>query len=119
MAGQVHFSVFFRYMEEAEHALWRSVGMSVAPKVREVTWPRVAAACDFKQTLHYEDQFEVQTQITKLSGRSIRYEHTIVRGDTVIGSGMVTAACVMKQADGSIKAVDIPAEIIERLKPFA
>ena len=27
-AGIVHFSVFFRYMEEAEHALWRNAGMA-------------------------------------------------------------------------------------------
>ena len=31
MAGVVHFSWFFRYMEEAEHALWRAAGLSVAP----------------------------------------------------------------------------------------
>ena len=30
-AGIVHFSTYFRYMEEAEHALWRDAGMSIAP----------------------------------------------------------------------------------------
>ena len=29
-AGIVHFSWFFRYMEEAEHALWREAGLSIA-----------------------------------------------------------------------------------------
>ncbi|HCE02754.1 MAG TPA: acyl-CoA thioesterase, partial [Acidobacteria bacterium] len=29
-AGIVHFSVFFRYMEEAEHAMWRAAGLSIA-----------------------------------------------------------------------------------------
>ena len=29
-AGMVHFSWFFRYMEEAEHALWREAGLSIA-----------------------------------------------------------------------------------------
>ena len=29
-AGIVHFSVFFRYMEEAEHAMWRAEGLSIA-----------------------------------------------------------------------------------------
>ena len=28
-AGIVHFSWFFRYMEEAEHALWREAGLSI------------------------------------------------------------------------------------------
>ena len=30
MAGVVHFSWYFRYMEEAEHALWREAGLSMA-----------------------------------------------------------------------------------------
>lgn len=30
LAGMVHFANFFRYMEEAEHALWRAAGMSIA-----------------------------------------------------------------------------------------
>ena len=43
-AGIVHFSTFFRYMEEAEHALWRAAGLTVAPAGAEPGWPRVAAA---------------------------------------------------------------------------
>ena len=35
-AGIVHFSWFFRYMEEAEHALWREAGLSIAPIVADV-----------------------------------------------------------------------------------
>ena len=30
MAGIVHFSWFFRYLEEAEHAMWREAGLSIA-----------------------------------------------------------------------------------------
>ena len=29
-AGIVHFSTYFRYMEEAEHALWRDAGLTIA-----------------------------------------------------------------------------------------
>ena len=41
MAGIVHFSWFFRYMEEAEHALWRAAGLSIAPPDSAIGWPRV------------------------------------------------------------------------------
>ena len=34
LAGLVHFSIFFRYMEEAEHALWRAAG----EKLNEGAW---------------------------------------------------------------------------------
>ena len=36
MAGIVHFSWMFRYMEEAEHALWRAAGLSIHPPGTEV-----------------------------------------------------------------------------------
>ena len=39
-----------------------------------------------------------------------------MRGDTLIASGTVTAVCVKEQPDGSIKAVEIPTEILERLR---
>ena len=39
MAGIVHFSWFFRYLEEAEHAMWREAGLSIADG-SEIGWPR-------------------------------------------------------------------------------
>src|SRR5262249_47928566 len=47
MAGLVHFSVFFRYMEEAEHALWRAAGLTIATVDEEFGFPRVSASFDF------------------------------------------------------------------------
>ncbi len=38
-AGMVHFANFFRYMEEAEHALWRAAGMKI-----DQSWRRVSTA---------------------------------------------------------------------------
>ena len=38
-AGIVHFSIYFRYMEEAEHALWREAGLSIAARGAEVGFP--------------------------------------------------------------------------------
>ena len=31
-SGIVHFTNFFKYVEEAEHALWRAAGMSIAER---------------------------------------------------------------------------------------
>ncbi|HCQ99158.1 MAG TPA: acyl-CoA thioesterase, partial [Acidobacteria bacterium] len=38
-AGLVHFSVFFRYLEEAEHAMWRAAGLSIAPPGADIGFP--------------------------------------------------------------------------------
>jgi YbgC/YbaW family acyl-CoA thioester hydrolase len=116
MAGQVHFANFFRYMEEAEHAIWRRAVMRIAADGREHQWPRISAQCDFKSRLRVDDEFEVRTEMAKVTPRTIQWAHTMMRGDTLIAQGTVTAVCVKLQADGTFKAVEIPKQILERLQ---
>jgi acyl-CoA thioester hydrolase len=116
LAGIVHFSWMFRYMEEAEHAAWRAAGLSVAEKGSELGWPRVAASFDFRQPLHFEDEFEVLVQLTGVGSRRLDYEHTIVRGDVVIGVGRMTAVCVRTVHGEPMRSVEIPGEILAGLR---
>jgi acyl-CoA thioester hydrolase len=116
MAGQVHFSVFFRYMEEAEHAIWRKAGMRIAAEGRTHQWPRISAQCDFKARLRVDDEFEVRTEMAKVTNRTIQWAHTMVRGETVVARGTVTAVCVQLQADGTFTAVEIPGDTLTRLR---
>jgi acyl-CoA thioester hydrolase len=119
MAGQVHFSVFFRYMEEAEHAIWRKAGMRIAAEGREHQWPRISAHCDFKSRLRVDDEFEVRTEMAKVTNRTIQWAHTMMVGDRLVASGSVTAVCVKPQADGTFKAVEMPADVVSRLRQAA
>lgn len=116
MAGQVHFSVFFRYMEEAEHAIWRKAGMRIAAEGRTHQWPRISAHCDFKSRLRVDDEFEVRTEMARVTNRTIQWAHTMMRGDTLVASGSVTAVCVQLQPDGTFKAVAIPADTLNKLR---
>ena len=127
----VHFSNFFRYMEEAEHALWRAAGLTIHPEPEpelepaspklaatpaSVGWPRVAASADFKTPLRFEEEFEVRVTIAAVSARTITYAHDIVRGDDPIGTGTVTVACVRRDVNGVRKAVAVPADVLQRLR---
>ena len=114
-AGIVHFSYFYRYMEEAEHALWRSAGLSIAPPNALVGFPRVAASFDFHRPLQFNDQFEVHIRIAEIGKHSIRYETTITKDSEIVATGSLTVACVTKQADAQLKAALIPTEITEHL----
>ena len=116
LAGIVHFSWMFRYMEEAEHAAWRAAGLSVAGRDSPLGWPRVSASFDYRNPLHFEDEFEVLVRLATVGSRSLKYEHTITRGGVVIGSGRMATVCVRKAEDGSMRAVEIPAEIVEKLR---
>jgi YbgC/YbaW family acyl-CoA thioester hydrolase len=110
LAGIVHFSWYYRYMEEAEHALWRAAGLSIGDPSSGVGFPRVAAACDFAAPLHFEDEIEVHVRIAELGRRKIRYDCTIRRGDLVVATGTMTSVCVATTASPA-RAIEIPETI--------
>ena len=119
LAGIVHFSTMFRYLEEAEHAMWRTAGLTIAERGSTIGWPRLSAALEFRNPLRFEEEFEVWVRIAALKTRTLEYEFTIVRGETVIAVGTITSVCVRKQPDGTMKAIEIPAEVAEKLEDFA
>jgi YbgC/YbaW family acyl-CoA thioester hydrolase len=114
-AGLVHFANIVRYMEEAEHALWRSLGLSIAPAGASIGFPRVAVSVDFRAPLGFEDEVDVHVRVDAIGTRSIRYAHTLRRGTTVVATGTMTAACVQRLPP-PMRAVPIPAEIALRLR---
>lgn len=109
-AGIVHFSWFFRYMEEAEHAMWREAGLSIAGG-SGVGWPRVEASFEYHRPLKFEDEFEVHLRILAKDARTITYHSVISRGDDRIATGRITVKCVSKKAGEPMRSIDIPPEI--------
>jgi YbgC/YbaW family acyl-CoA thioester hydrolase len=118
-AGMVHFSCFFRYMEEAEHALWREAGLSIAPEGADVGFPRVAAAFEYHRPLRFEDEFDVTIRVTAIADKTISYGCVVSKGDTRIASGTLTIACVRRRAGERLKATAIPPEIAARFQVAA
>lgn len=116
LAGIAHFAMLFRYMEEAEHALWRAAGMSIATSGENVGWPRVAASLAFKAPLKFEDEFDVLVTIEDVSRSTISYRHVIKLGETVIAEGTMAAVHVDKKPGEALKSAPIPQEIIDRLR---
>ena len=118
-AGIVHFSWFFRYMEEAEHALWREAGLSIHPGGSEIGWPRVATSFEFKRPLRFEDEFEIRLSIAEITRRTMRYVCRIAQGEATIATGELTIACVRRVAGEPMKSVEIPPEIAARFQVVA
>src|SRR5215510_12727476 len=91
-AGIVHFSWFFRYMEEAEYELWRSAGVSLT-RMEGLGFPRVATSFEFKRPLRFDDEFEVLIQITAIREKTIAYGCTLTLEGEVVALGTMTIAC--------------------------
>ncbi len=117
MAGIMHYSNFFRFMETAEHAFYRSLGFSVVLKDRvpPIGFPRVHAECDFKRPLRFEDMVEVHLLVQEKKPKaltfSFRFRNLSRNSGEEVARGLVTAVCVAQQADGKMSAVAIPEEM--------
>ena len=116
-AGIVHFSWFFRYLEEAEHAMWRAAGLSIAP-AGEVSYPRVSATFDYQAPLRFEDEFDVVVRVAAIGRSSMRYACTITRGAEQVATGTTTIVCVRAHG-GGMKAVPFPPDVIGRFEVAA
>jgi len=114
LAGVVHFSWYYRYAEEAEHAMWRAAGRSIDGG--GIGWPRVAASFEFHEPLRFEDEFEVLVRVAAVADKTIRYTTVITRGGTTIATGTHTAICVSKRPGEPMQVVPIPADLAARLK---
>ena len=119
MAGIVHFSVFFTYMEAAEHEFLRSVGLGVFNEVggENLSWPRVAASCNYRSAIRFEDEIEIQVSIEKLGNSSVTYKHEMYRGDVLVADGSMTTVCCKVEHGKRPESVPLPAAFIEKLKP--
>ena len=114
-AGIVHFSWFFRYLEEAEHAMWRAAGLSIAPPAAAVGFPRVSASFDYHRPLRFEDEFDVLVRVAAIGRSSMRYDCVISMGDVRIATGTTTMVCVVQDADG-VKSTPFPEDVISRFE---
>lgn len=121
MAGIVHYSNFFRYMEAAEHAFFRSIGHSVVTRNVDppVGWPRVHAECDYRRPIRFEDEIEIRMYVIKKKSKSLTYGFWFrkLEGSEMVdvARGSLTVVCVGHQ-NGRMKAAMIPREIAKKIQ---
>ena len=122
MAGIMHFSNFFRFMEAAEGAFFRSLGFSVALSRNglAVGLPRVHAECDYMAPLRFEDETLVHLLVEKKGTRSLTYQFRFYRVEDgalqPVARGRLTAVCVARRKDRSLKAVMLPPALARKIQ---
>lgn len=123
MAGIVHFSNFYRYMEVTEHAFFRSLGHGVHERIEGVSvgWPRVQASCDFFKPIRFEDRIKIRLTIQEIRRRSVRYLYYFFKetdaDDLLVASGRIVTASVRLDRDtGEIESIEIPPKLREKLE---
>jgi acyl-CoA thioester hydrolase len=120
MAGIVHYSNFFKYMETAEHAFYRALGHSVVMRHVDppMGWPRVHAECDYMKPLRFEDVVEVHLLVKEKKNRALTYVFRFYRTNgerEEVARGSLTVVCVTHE-DGAMRAVKIPSELSNQIE---
>jgi acyl-CoA thioester hydrolase len=122
LAGIMHYSNFFRFMETAEHAFYRALGFSVTMPGTDprLGWPRVHAACDFSRPLCFEDLVEIHLLVAEKRSRTLtfafRFRKLNAEPVVEVARGRITTVCVAHRADGTMAAVPIPKEIADQVQ---
>jgi YbgC/YbaW family acyl-CoA thioester hydrolase len=123
LAGIMHFSNFFRFVECAEHAFFRSLGFRVhtANGAEHQGWPRLEVTCKFFKPARFEQTLEVGLRIEEIRTSSLRYAFSISSLDAaeraLLAAG--TFSIVHVELDTSaheIRKAPIPAGLRQKLE---
>src|SRR5262245_33800898 len=117
LAGIAHFSAYFCYVEEAEHALYRSLGLSVHTPGKDfsIGFPRLSASCDFLKALRFEEVVEIHLRVKRKGTKSITYRFTMSRAASnsgreaeAVAKGELAVVCCRCYPDGRMESVPLP-----------
>ncbi len=123
MAGIVHFSNYFRWMEAAEHAFFRSMNLPLTEKHTATisAWPRVKARCSYDAPLRFHDVVEVVLSVKAIKTHSIAYDFTFYKVEgtekTKAATGEMTTVCAaVNPVNGILKSVPIAEAILAKIE---
>ena len=125
MAGIMHFSNFFRWMEACEAAFYRSLNLPLISFVpgSVVGWPRVKASCEYKSPLRFNDVIEVKLLLKEVRSKAVIFVFQFRKMEdgqvqpAILAQGEIAAVCVTSDAQGKMVAQPIPADVRARLEP--
>ena len=136
-AGIAHFSAFFFWMESAEHAFLRNLGLHVvdhspedADALREklsavlpeeisgpleVSWPRVSVSADYCAAVRFGEEVEVAIGVVDLGNSSVSYAFRFESQGLLVATGkVVVVRCLMRRGQKPLP-VRIPPGVASRL----
>lgn len=126
LAGIMHFSNFFRFVECAEHAFFRSLGFRVhtANGSEHQGWPRLEVTCKYLKPARFEETLEICLRIEEIRTSSLRYAFSIFSPDTagrsLVASGMCSIIHVELDTKAhAIRKAPIPAGLRQKLEEAA
>ncbi|HXG09702.1 MAG TPA: thioesterase family protein [Gemmataceae bacterium] len=110
MAGIAHFSNFFRWMEAAEvdFLLSRGLMVSLTWEGQRLSFPRVAASCDFLRPVRFQDILEITVRVLRIGRKSVTYGFEFAKGGETVAKGQISAVCCRIRGEDELESMEIP-----------
>ena len=121
MAGIVHFSNFYKWMEQTEHEFFRSLGLSVVhhlPDGSTLGWPRVSAQCRFESPAHYEDLLDIFLTIQRIGVKSLTLDVTFTNAGRPVARGTMKTVCCILRPGQPLQSLEIPDEFRSKMEEY-
>ena len=121
MAGIVHFSNFYKWMEQCEHDFFRSLGLSIVGQQVDggtLGWPRVSAQCRFDSPAHYEDVLDVLLTVQRIGVKSLTFDVAFTSNGRSVARGTMKTVCCILRSGQPLESLEIPDEYRSRMEEF-
>jgi acyl-CoA thioesterase FadM len=93
-SGRVHFTAILRYVEDAEHLFFASLGIAVIGGNHG--WPRVHIDCDYRAPLTFGDEVQIRLVVQVVGKSSVKYTFAVKKFDQLCAEGSM----VIVRVDG-------------------
>lgn len=117
LAGFVHFSHYYRFMEETEYAFLRSIGLDVIlddPKGK-LGFPRVESQCEYLFPARYGHTVMTHLTVEQNDGKQITYSFDLRVEDRPVARGKLRVACCRFLPDREPYAILLPERILSKI----
>jgi acyl-CoA thioester hydrolase len=120
MAGIMHFSNYFRFMEVAETEFMRSLGLNVSWSEGDdhLGFPRVSVSCDYLKPLRFGDVVDIAVVVEKIGRRSVTYRFEFSLEGVPVAKGRFTAVLCRHLPGHAMESIDIPQRIRAELEKY-
>ena len=122
MAGLVHFSNFFKYMETAERDFFEAAGVDLirTSPGELVGWPRARAECKYSAPVRFGDTIDIHIAVKAVKDRSIDFQFRIFKREadgsrTQCGKGHMTTVLTELTSEGDLKSTELPEHVRSRI----
>lgn len=114
MAGIMHFTEYYKLMEECEHAYLQKNGIEI---IGTYIWPRISCSAEFFKPVKFGDTLLIGIDGVNIGRTSINYSFVIQNKDDdhIVTMGTIKTVCCVIRDDGSIKSNPLPDDIREVL----